>query len=179
MFGCLLAYVACSQQVFVEVFGLGEWFPLAFGAIASVMSLASFVNARLVETIGMRRLSHTALVGFTLVSVVLAIIAAAGLASFPVFSGSLAVTFFLFGLIAPNFNAIAMEPQGSNAGMASSVIGSLGTAIGALAGGVVAQSFDGSVLPVAIGFAGCSLITCVLVFFVEGREGLFGRRGRD
>ena len=33
-----------------------------------------------------------------------------------VFMGAL---FFLFGLVAPNFNALAMEPQGHNAGLAS------------------------------------------------------------
>jgi len=68
-----------------------------------------------------------------------------------------------------------MEPQGHNAGMASSVIGSLSTAIGALAGGLVGRSFDGTVLPIAAGFAACSLITCAIVFMIEGRAGLFGR----
>jgi len=87
----------------------------------------------------------------------------------------LASAFFLFGLIAPNFNAIAMEPQGHNAGMASSVIGSLSTAIGAFAGGLVGRSFDGTVLPIAAGFAVCSVITCAIVIIAEGREDLFGR----
>ena len=68
-----------------------------------------------------------------------------------------------------------MEPQGRNAGMASSVVGSLSTAIGALAGGLIGSSFDGSTLPLALGFAGCSLITFAIVFSVEGRSGLFGR----
>ncbi len=40
---------------------------------------------------------------------------------------------------------------------------------------LVGRSFDGTVLPIAAGFAGCSLITCAIVVMVEGREGLFGR----
>jgi len=175
MFGCLLAYVASAQQVFVEVFDLGQAFPVAFGAIASAMAVASFANARLVGRLGMRKVSHTALAGFMTVSLILVTASALGVASLPVFAPLVAVAFFLFGLIAPNFNAIAMEPQGHNAGMASSVIGSLGTAIGALAGGLVGRSFDGTVLPIAAGFAACSMITCAIVFMVEGREGLFGR----
>jgi DHA1 family bicyclomycin/chloramphenicol resistance-like MFS transporter len=91
-----------------------------------------------------------------------------------VYAPLVAGSFFLFGLIAPNFNAIAMEPQGHNAGMASSIIGSLSTAIGAVAGGLVARAFNGTVFPIAAGFAACSLITCVVVFAVEGRKGLFG-----
>jgi DHA1 family bicyclomycin/chloramphenicol resistance-like MFS transporter len=175
MFGCLLAYVASAQQVFVEVFDMGQAFPVVFGAIASAMAVASFVNARLVGRLGMRRVSHTALAGFMTVSLILVTASAFGFASLPVFAPLVAVAFFSFGLIAPNFNAIAMEPQGHNAGMASSVIGSLGTAIGALTGGLVGQSFDGTVLPIAAGFAACGMITCTIVFLVEGREGLFGR----
>jgi DHA1 family bicyclomycin/chloramphenicol resistance-like MFS transporter len=175
MFGCLLAYVASAQQIFVEVFNMGRAFPIVFGAIASAMAIASFVNARLVGRLGMRRVSHTALVAYTAVSFILLAASILGIATLPVFAALLASAFFLFGLIAPNFNAIAMEPQGHNAGMASSVIGSLSTAIGALGGGLVGRSFDGTVLPIAAGFAGCSLLTCAIVILVEGRVGLFGR----
>jgi DHA1 family bicyclomycin/chloramphenicol resistance-like MFS transporter len=174
MFGCLLAYVASAQQVFVEVYGLGEAFPVVFGAIASVMAVASFVNARLVERLGMRRLSNTAVLGFLAVSLVLVGAAAMGAANIVVYALLVSSAFFLFGLIAPNFNAIAMEPQGHNAGMASSVIGSLSTAIGAISGGLVAHAFDGTVFPIGAGFAACSLITCIIIFAIEGRRGFFG-----
>ena len=175
MFGCLLAYVASAQQVFVEIFKLGDMFPIAFGAVASTMAVASFVNSRLVEGMGMRRVSHTALVAFVAVALMLAGAARLGVASLPVFCVLVASAFFLFGMIAPNFNALAMEPQGRHAGMASSVIGSLSTAVGALAGGFVGHAFDGTVLPLAAGFAGCSLATLSIVLLVEGQAGLFGR----
>jgi DHA1 family bicyclomycin/chloramphenicol resistance-like MFS transporter len=68
-----------------------------------------------------------------------------------------------------------MEPQGHNAGMASSVVGALSTAIGAIAGGLVARSFDGSIFPIAAGFAICSVIAGLIVLGVEGPSGLFGR----
>lgn len=175
MFGCLLSYVASAQQVFVDVFKTGAAFPIYFGAIASGMALASFVNAALVERLGMRPTSHSALVAFIGVSLVLALAAAIGVASLPVYVLCIGAAFFCFGLIAPNFNAIAMEPQGRNAGMASSVIGALGTAIGALTGGIVGRLFDGSVVPIATGFAGCSLISLAIVMLVEGPTHLFGR----
>lgn len=174
MFGCLLAYVASAQQVFVEIFKLGDGFPIAFGAVASTMALASFMNARLVEGLGMRRVSHTALAGFVAVSLMLAGVARFGGVNLAVFSVLLAVAFFLFGMIAPNFNALAMEPQGRHAGMASSVIGSLSTGVGAVAGGIAGRAFDGTVLPLALGFVLCSLATVGIVLLVEGRAGLFG-----
>ena len=76
------------------------------------------------------------------------------------------------------FNSLAMDPQGHNAGMASSVTGSAGTAIAAVAGGLVARAFDGSIFPLAAGFAVCSLIAGVIVLSVEGISGLFGRNRR-
>ena len=175
MFGCLLAYVASAQQVFVDVYALGDYFPIVFGAVASVMAIASFANSRLVGPLGMRRVSHTALVGFVIVAIVLCLAVKAGFANVWVFAGLISAEFFLFGLIAPNFNALAMEPQGRNAGMASSVIGGLSTAIGATAGGLIGRMFDGTPLPLAIGFAACSLITLAMVYALEGREGFWGK----
>lgn len=177
MFGCLLSYVASSQQIFVETFGLGAAFPIAFGAIASVMAAASLVNARYVGRWGMRRLSHYALAAFVVTSLALAAAAALGIATLPVFSLLVAAVFFLFGLVTPNFNALAMESQGHNAGMASSVVGSLSTAIGAMVGAFVGHAYDGTVLPMALGFAAASLIAATLVVAIEGRAGLFGGAG--
>ena len=56
MMGCLMTYVSSSQQIFeTEVYGLGVWFPVAFGGIAAVMGLAFFANSHLVRTLGMPR----------------------------------------------------------------------------------------------------------------------------
>ncbi len=167
MFGCLLSYVASSQQIYVDVFGVGDLFPVVFGAVASLLSAASLVNARLVERHGMRRLSHAALKGFIAASLALTGLSAASLASFVPFVILAGIAFFCFGLIAPNFNALAMERQGHNAGMASSVVGSLSTATGALAAGYVGSAFDGTTLPLALGFAVLSLAASALVVWVE------------
>ena len=57
----------------------------------------------------------------------------------------LAISLFCFGLMMPNFNAIAMEPMGRIAGTASSFIGALTTALAALGGYWIGRAFDGSV----------------------------------
>lgn len=175
MFGCLMGYVASSQQVFVDVFQLGSNFPLVFGAIASVMALASFTNAQLVERLGMRLVSHGALSGFVICAGFLTLAAAAGWAPLWLFSLLVAACFFCFGLVAPNFNALAMEPQGPRAGTASSVIGFYSTGAGALIGGAIGHLFDGSVVPLVAGFLTCGLLSAATVCLVEGRAGLFGR----
>ncbi len=104
----------------------------------------------------MRRLSHVALVGFILLSGMPPLAALQGLVNVTLFIVMMGALFFLFGLVAPNFNALAMEPQGDNAGMASSVVGFVSTAAGALGGGIIGHMFNGSVVPLAAGFA-CQL----------------------
>ncbi len=173
MFGCLMSYVSSAQQVFVDVYRLGEDFPIAFGAIASLLAVAAFTNAQLVERLGMRRVSHAALTGFILVSLGLAVAAAAGVATLTVFAVLMGALFFQFGLIAPNFNALAMEPQGHNAGMASSLVGFTSTGAGAVFGGIVGRFFDGTVLPLALGFTCLSLAALATVLWVEGPKGLY------
>ncbi len=173
MFGCLMSYVSSAQQVFVDRFHLGADFPIAFGAIASLMALAALTNAHLVERLGMRRVSHLALTGFVAVSLVLAVAAAWGAVTLPLFAVLMGALFFQFGLIAPNFNALAMEPQGHNAGMASSLVGFTATGAGAVFGGIVGHFFDGTVLPLALGFSCLSLSAFVAVVSVEGFKGLY------
>ena len=173
LFGCVLGYVSSAQQIFVDIYDLGFGFPLAFGGIAITMAAASLTNAQLVERLGMRRLSHTALAAFTALSAVLVLTAFLGYASLTFFIVMMMVLFFLFALVASNFNALAMEPQGDNAGMASSVVGFVNTGLGALAAGFVGHMFDGSVMPLALGFLGLSAAAFAVVVWVEGARGVF------
>ena len=83
---------------------------------------------------------------------------------FLVFMGAL---FFLFGLVAPNFNALAMEPQGHNAGTASSLFGSITTLLGIGIGTAIGQSYDGTLLPFATGFFLCTLAALAIVLIAE------------
>ncbi len=173
MFGCVLSYVSSAQQVFVDVFKLGDLFPIAFGATAVMIAVASVTNAMLVERLGMRRLSHTALAAFVVISAVLVAALLAGATSFWLFIAMMMPMFLLFGFVAPNFNALAMEPQGDNAGMASSVVGFVSTGIAAVAGGIVGHLFNGTVLPLALGFLVLGLSVLAVVAWVEGIGGLF------
>jgi DHA1 family bicyclomycin/chloramphenicol resistance-like MFS transporter len=175
MFGCLMGYVASSQQVFVDVFQLGSMFPVAFGAIASVMAVAAYINAQLVERLGMRFVSHSALAVFIAAALTLVVAEMVGAVSLAVFGSLVALCFFCFGLMQPNFNALAMEPHGRNAGMASSLIGFYSTGAGAIIGGLIGHYFNGSIAPLAVGFLACSLLTALTILWVEGVSGLFGR----
>jgi DHA1 family bicyclomycin/chloramphenicol resistance-like MFS transporter len=171
--GILVAYISSSQQVFGNAYGLGKLFPFAFAGVGCAIALASFTNARLVRKLGMRRLSHTALVVHLGLSSMLALLGT--MISLPLWLalGGTAACFFLYGLIMSNFNAIAMQPMGQTAGMAASLTGSYSTAIGALLGTLIAAQFNGTILPMFAGFALLGLCALLSVFAVEGRSGLF------
>ena len=79
----------------------------------------------------------------------------------------LALSLFCFGLLMPNFNAIAMEPMGRIAGTASSFIGCVTTALAAVIGLVIGLSFDGTVVPLVAGFAICGLLGLAIVLLTE------------
>src|SRR5580700_3673269 len=64
----LYGFVFSSQQVFTGIYELGNYFPLAFAAIAVGIAIAGFLNARFVGRLGMRVISHGALVGFVAVA---------------------------------------------------------------------------------------------------------------
>lgn len=173
IWGCLVAYLASSQQVFVSIYGLGASFPLAFAGLATAMAAANMLNARLVQKFGMRRLSHLALVGFVLASCLHVAASWTAIPSFVVVLALLWLAFFAFGFIVSNFNAIAMHPLGEVAGTASSFTGFTTTALGVLTGGTVGRLFDGSTRPLALGFAVLAALALVSVATVEGRAGLF------
>lgn len=152
IFGALFAFVSSSEQLFREVFDQGESFALWFAGIAFAMSVASFTNSRLVERFGMRRLGHAALFGFlSLSSVLLTLMWAVGeelWMFFPLF----ALVFACFGLIGANFNALAMEPLGKVAGTGSAAYGFATTTGAGIIGGAIARQYDGTTLPVLVGF---------------------------
>jgi DHA1 family bicyclomycin/chloramphenicol resistance-like MFS transporter len=167
IFGALFGYVLCAQQIFTAVYGLGHYFPLAFAAIAASIAVAGFLNARLVGRLGMRMISHGALVLCFVVALSMFVAARTHLLPLPVFMILSALMMFAFGLMFANFTALALEPQRFNAGTASSLYGSITTLLGIGAGSVIGQSFDGTVTPFATGFVAFIFVSLVIVAITE------------
>ena len=170
VFGGLFGFINSAQQIYVGIYGLGVWFPVLFAAVAGMMAISSFANARLVGRFGMRRLSHGALIGFLTVNIVTFALALAGPMPLWAFATLFTIAMLQFGWIGSNFNAIAMEPLGHVAGTASAVQGFIQTLGGGLIGAAIGQAFNGTVVPFTAGFCLLALGALALV--------LFGERGR-
>jgi DHA1 family bicyclomycin/chloramphenicol resistance-like MFS transporter len=176
LFGGLFGFLNSAQQIYQGTYGIGALFPLAFSASAVSIAIASFLNSRLVERLGMRRLSHTALLAFAAISALLCVIALLneGHVPFWIFFVCTLTAFTMFAFMGTNFNALAMDPLGHVAGTASSVVSSLQTILGGALGAVVGLLYDGTVLPLSLAFLVLSLLSFAIIVLTE-RNRLFGR----
>lgn len=161
----LMGFVTSAQQIFVDVFGIDGRFTLLFAAIALSMSGAAFTNAQLVRRIGLRRLSHGALILFILIHSTHYLLASNGWQSLGLFMLMQALGMFVYGFLGANFNAIAMQAMGHIAGTAAAMIGFSSTALSACVGYLIGGAFDLSVVPLAAGsaLAGCAALMIILV----------------
>lgn len=164
-FAALFGFISASQQIFVEIYGLGALFPVAFAGMAGLMSVSSFLNSRIVGRVGVRRLAHGALIVYTAGAGLLLVLSLFGQTPFPVFYVLLCLVMAMFGTASSNTNTLAMDPLGAVAGTAASVFGFLQTIGGALIGGFIGHQFNGTVTPVATGYfcAGLVALACSLV----------------
>ena len=167
MIGALFGFVTSSQQVFSEALGARDIFVYVFALVAGFMAVSSFVNSRIVERIGMRRVSHGALLAFILFAIVHAAIALEGAETIVTFTVLQSAMMFCFGLVGSNFNAMAMEPMGHVAGTGSAVQGFVTTTGGALIGAFIGQNFNGTVVPLTLGFSLCGLAALAVVLATE------------
>lgn len=166
-FGGIIAFVSMSQQIFVEEFRAGEHFTTLFAICAFAMGCASFLNSRLVERLGTRLISQSAVIGLIVLSLVHLGVIVGGLESLWTYIPFQALSMTCIGLCGSNFGAMAMEPVGHIAGTASSIQGFI-TSIGAvLVGSAIGQSYDGTTLPLALGYLGIAVGVLGIVLWVE------------
>ncbi|HEX2139951.1 MAG TPA: multidrug effflux MFS transporter [Woeseiaceae bacterium] len=174
MLGALFAFINSVQQVFADALDAPELLTSVFALSAGLVAVASFINARIVERVGTRRVSHLALLGFIVITGAHGLFAAAGYETVWSFAALQSAAMFCFGLIGANFNSIAMEPLGNVAGTASSALGFVTTVGGALIGFYVGQQFNGTVIPLTAGFFTCGVAALAIVATTE-RGRLWGR----
>ncbi len=165
IFGALFGFITSSQQIYVDHYGLGVYFPVAFAAMASLMAVSSFTNSKVVRRFGMRRLAHGAMLVYTIGSAVWLTLALIGFLPLWLFFSLLAIIMFSFGWSASNMNSLSMEPLGAVAGTAASVFGFIQTVGGALIGSFIGLMFNGTTVPVAAGYLTMGILTlcCILV----------------
>ncbi|MEP5762554.1 MAG: multidrug effflux MFS transporter [Litoreibacter sp.] len=147
-YAVLFGTLSSVQQIFDQTYGRAESFPLWFALIALISSMASIINARFVITLGMRKMAG---VGYGIVAVLSFCVLISGFSGVPfwLYLCLTTGTFFMAGLVIGNLNALAMEPVGHIAGLASSIIGATATISGVLIAIPIGLLFNGTPVPLA------------------------------
>ena len=161
-FGGFIGYLGTSQQIFMQQFGqTGQEFSIYFAILAGVMGFASFTNSKIVMKFGMRPICMYGFLGLCVISSVFLIIQLSGVSiSFWMFMLYACILFLLFGTLFGNLNAIAMEPMGHVAGMASAIIGASSSILSLILASIIGQLYNGTLVPMTCGF----VILCGLAF---------------
>lgn len=167
IFGSLFAFISASEQIFNDVFHIPETFVYWFSVIAGALSLSNFTNSRIVMKLGQRRISHTAIIGFIVFSLILLGVVWTFGANLYVFIFLFAIVFMNFGFMGPNFNSMAMESLGRVAGTASALLGFASTTIAAVIGGFIARQYDHTLIPILLGYVGMGSATLIIVLITE------------
>ena len=175
IFGALFAFVAASEQIFTDVFEQHDTFALWFAGVAAALAAANFLNSRIVEKFGMRRISHTVLVLFIALALTNVITLYTVGEKLWLFYPLFCLTFGCFGMLGANFTALAMEPQGKIAGTASAAYGFASTTFASLIGYLVAGQFNGTIAPFMWGVVARG-VSSLTISFVTERFMLFQTR---
>ena len=167
--GAFLSYLNTSQQIFQEQYGLGKLFPVFFGLLAIAVGCASLLNSAMVMRFGMHQLANGALRLMMVLSWLFLLIVWLndGHPALWLFMALCLALFFCIGVLFGNLNSIAMEPLGHVAGTAAAAIGSSTTLLAVALGYLVGQAYDGTLMPMAIGFVSLISLSVLLTAIVE------------
>jgi len=160
VFGLFASYLASSQLILDDIFGIGDWFPVFFGLLALVMGAVMLFNTRLLKRVPLRTLLRSAFVLYFVSATVfgLAMFVTGGQPPFLLFVALFLPILFSHALLIPNLNAIAMIPMGSVAGTAAAIVGTIATLGGSLIGLTIDRAYNGTLVP----FGTAAILTGVI-----------------
>ena len=175
-FSGLLAYVAGSPIIFMEVFKVSQQ---QFGMIFALLA-TGFIGSNQINVLLLRRFTcvqvfaGALLVGFP-VTVVFLIGAMTGFGLWPI-----VILLFLalasIGLTGPNGAALAISPFSRNIGSAVAMLGFLQIGISGIASSALGMTESHEIFPVALVLAGTSGIALAILWLGKRRIGRSGCR---
>jgi DHA1 family bicyclomycin/chloramphenicol resistance-like MFS transporter len=158
-----MAYLANSSFILIEHYGLN---PTQYSIMFSINAISfigvSQLTGLLTRRYGLNAVVRTAVSGFIVVMVALALVFALGVDRLDVLAVLLFIGYGFLGLVIPTTAVLALEEHGAIAGTASALMGTLQLVTAAVVMGVVGSFFDGTAKPMVLGIAACAIIAFVL-----------------
>jgi DHA1 family bicyclomycin/chloramphenicol resistance-like MFS transporter len=178
LFTALSSYISSSEHIVGEIYGRPELFSWIFGGMGLLMSCFTLLNSRLTLKFGARTIVRWLLAIYTFIGALLFIYTL-------MFGDPPEMVLFFIGVslmlainlaIEPNSSALALEPMGSMAGMASSVYGTIFFFFGATLGAVISALMRHGVFPLVLSFFVLGLVAVGLVFSDSHKTSAFVRQ---
>ncbi len=159
-FGAFYSFLASSELVFADVFDRSSWFVPFFSISSVILAAVTLSMSWVLRWVSGRHAALGAGLALSTVSALFAAVAVAtgGVPPFGLFlvlfvaANACHVAFF------PTAISLALEPMGALAGTAAAVIGFTMAIGGAALGAIIDSSIDGTITPIAFGYAGYSLV---------------------
>jgi len=171
-FACLVSYLNVAKLLYFDIYGIDEMFPVYFAILALAVGAASIVNGKLVMKHGMRALMQLSLKLLIATSALFLayMLIVDGHPPFIMFMVVMVLIFFFMGILFGNSNAMAMEPMGHIAGIASSFIGAGTTFVSMSFGTLIGQFYDQTLMPMVAGFVILSIVSLSVMYWVERKD---------
>jgi DHA1 family bicyclomycin/chloramphenicol resistance-like MFS transporter len=148
-------FLTSASFLYITWYGASETlFGILFAVTAVSLIIANFVNVRVVTRFGPRRMMHVGLALGVVCTLALLAVVLGGLGLYWMVAAFFSVTGCL-GIAWVNADALVVIEFPKQASSASAVIGTLRFGFGGLAGPLLAWSYDGTPLPVAILMIAC------------------------
>jgi DHA1 family bicyclomycin/chloramphenicol resistance-like MFS transporter len=165
LFTALSSYVASSEHIVGEIYGQPKLFPWIFAGIGLLMSMCTLTNSRLSSKFGARKSIRWLLIIYTVIAAGLLVytFTVGDPPGMTIFFIAVALMLAINLAVEPNSSALAMEPMGKMAGMASAVYGTVFFFFGASLGSVISNLMVKTVFPIVLNFAVVGLVGLVLV----------------
>jgi DHA1 family bicyclomycin/chloramphenicol resistance-like MFS transporter len=166
LFAALSSYVASSERIVGEIYRRPDLFVWIFAGTGLLCSLCTLVNSRLSSKYGARQTikwlltAYLAVAGFLL----MATLAFDNLPGMLLFFVPVVIMLAINLAVEPNSSALALEPMGKMAGIASSIYGTSFFFIGSLLGSIISHVMVNGIYPLVLSFFAVGVVTVFLVF---------------
>ncbi|MFM2391275.1 MAG: hypothetical protein RLZZ437_2830 [Pseudomonadota bacterium] len=169
-FASFFVFIASASFVYTQQFGLTPTqFSFAFATNAIGFFAASQFAAPLATRMGTLRMIYLATTGFSLATFTGFALGLMGLASLPVTMAALFVGNIFLGVILPTAQVQALEDHGANAGLASSLGGTMQMVAAGVLVAAAGPFLDGTVVPMQGAIALCGALALGLSLLIPRR----------
>lgn len=172
-FASFFVFIASASFVYTEQFGLTPTqFSFAFALNAVGFFVASQFSSNLAQRMGTLRMIYIATAGFALSTFAGFGFGLLGLATLPIVMAALFVGNLFLGVILPTAQVQALEDHGSNAGLASSLGGTMQMVAAGVLVAAAGPFLDGTVVPMQGAIALCGALALGLSLMIPRQASL-------